>query len=374
MKYIKRDIEHIVNKNISFFERTNSKKPLLGIYVMGLNYMKAYKETSKTIPINRPLEPEDINISSLIRDIEDFVIMHEELGDDIFYSIQPFLYIPWMEAIAGCPIYVGSNSFYAKPFLKNLYEFDENDDLLENNKWFMKLLEIKKALIDYFSDNYPVSSSTHLRGPADLTSAALGQEQFCIDFYDNPEELKKIIDFYTDLFIKVAKIENEISSKSKFSGYVVNTFGIWTSKICQFFQDDALAFISPKLFKDFFLNSHLKIDAGFNSTFYHLHPVSMFMVDELIKYPNLKIIEINREPETIGPDMEKLVAAFRKIQDNQKSIYIHFTDISFNFALLEKELNIIKNNLSTNGMCVNICVGDLGDGLKKMDLMRKVFE
>ena len=41
---------------------------------------------------------------------------------------------------------------------------------------------------------------------------------------------------------------------------------------------------------------------------------------------------------------------------------------------LEKELNIIKNNLSNNGMCVNICVKDVDDGLKKMKLLRKVFK
>ena len=95
---------------------------------------------------------------------------------------------------------------------------------------------------------------------------------------------------------------------------------------------------------------------------------------QLINYPNLKIIEINREPEAIGSDMEKLVSAFRKIQDSQKSIYIHFTDINFELALLEKELNIIKNSLSINGMCVNICVRDMEDGKKKIELLRKVFE
>ena len=69
MKYIKRNIWEIINKNISFFERSNSKKPLFGININGQDHMKEYKETSKKIPKDRSLEPEDITISNQIYEV-----------------------------------------------------------------------------------------------------------------------------------------------------------------------------------------------------------------------------------------------------------------------------------------------------------------
>ena len=374
MKDTQRNLSEIVNRNKAFFNRTNSERPLLGIYILGLDFMQAYKETSKNIPRDRQVKPDDIVTEALIKDIDNFIDLHEEFEDDIFYSVQPYLFIPWMEAITGCPIYAGKDSFYAKPFLKSIKEFSEEVDLSGNNIWLNKLLEIKKALVDHLGDSYPICSSTHLRGPADMVSAAIGQTQFCLEFYDNPEELKKMSRVFTDVFIKVAEMENKISAGSKFGGYVVNTFGIWTEKVCQFFQDDAVAFISPKIFREFFLDDHLRIDSSFSSTFYHLHPISMFMIDELVNYPKLKIVEINREPEVIGPSMEEMVPSFKKLQDSNKSIFVHFAYPDLDLDLLEKELNITKNNLSNNGMCVNICVKDVDDGLKKMKLLRKVFK
>ena len=50
MKDTRRNLSEIVNRNKAFFNRTNSERPLLGIYILGLDFMQAYKETSKNIP------------------------------------------------------------------------------------------------------------------------------------------------------------------------------------------------------------------------------------------------------------------------------------------------------------------------------------
>ena len=366
-----KDINGIFGRNKAFVERTKVNRPLYGIHVLGSKYMKEYSETYKNIPHDREVEPEDIVIDDFLKDMDTFISKQEEVGGDLFYPAVPCMYIPWMEAIVGCPIFAGKDSFYAEPFINSWDDFNGEIDLSSNNKWFLKLIETKTALVEHLGSSYPIGSSTHLRGPIDMMSAAIGQSKFCLEMYDNPEKIKNLSRIYTDIFIRTAKRVNSIASKSKFEGYVVNNYGVWTPYICQYFQDDALAFMSPKLYREFILKDHLKIDSSFDSTFFHVHPISLFIIDELVKFPNLDVIEVNREP--MGPSVEELLPTFKKIQENNKSLLLNFTTVSFSLELLEKEVKIACSNLSSEGLCIYISVKDVEDGNRKMDLLRKIL-
>lgn len=358
--------------NKDFVKRKNTQRPLYGLHILGTNYMKEYGATYKNIPLDMELDPDDIILEAFLEDMANFIDKQEEAGGDLFYPVVPYLYVPWLEAIIGCPIYAGKDSFYAEPFIKNWQDLRWEIDLSPGNRWYRKLLELKKALVDSFGDNYPPGSSTHLRGPIDMVSAATGQSKFCLELYDNPGSIKKFADLCTDIFIEVARNVNEIASKARFKGYVVNNYGVWTPCVCQYFQDDALAFISPDFYKDIFLKEHLKIDKSFTSTFFHVHPISLFIIDYLIKFSNLDVIEINREP--MGPSVEELLPAFKKIQKAGKSLLINFTTVGFSPDMIEKEVLAIKDNLSPAGLCIYICVKDISDGKIKLDILKKIFK
>ena len=371
-KLLKNDnLKNRLNRNKDFIERNDTDCPLYGVHILGNNYMMAYKETCKNIPRDRKIEPEDISTRDFLIDIDNFIQMQEQAGGDLFYPVVPYFYLPWMEAIIGCSIYLGRDSFYAEPFIKSWQEFNWEIDLSCNNRWYSKLIELKESLVEHIGDRYPIGSSTHLRGPIDMTSAAIGQTKFCLELYDNPEKIKKLAGLCTDTFIKVAKKENELAEKSKFGGYIVNNYGVWTPYVCQYYQDDALAFISPKIYKDFFLEEHLKIDSNFNSNFFHVHPISSFVVDNLIEFPNLDVIEINREP--MGPSVEELLPIFKKIQKAGKSLLINFTTVSFNLDLIEKETTILRDNLSEVGLCIYISIKDVSDGKRKLNLLKRIL-
>lgn len=368
---MKRDIKEILNRNQAFVERKEVDRPLYGAFILGNEYMKEYKETFKSIPHEREVKPEDIITEDFLKDIGGIIELSEETGGDLFYPAVPYFFIPWMEAIIGCHIFAGRDSFYAKPFIDSLDNFDGEVDLSSDNKWLSKLLEMKTALLNYLDGSYPMGSSTHLRGPIDMVSAAIGQSRFCLELYDNPEKIKKLSSSYTETFINVAKMENEIASKSKFKGYVVNNYGVWTPYVCQYYQDDALAFISPQIYKDFFLKEYARIDSSFKSSLFHVHPISLFIVDELLKLPNLDIIEINREP--MGPSVGELLPTFKKIQENNKSLLINFTSVNFDLELLEREVRLAAGSLSKRGLCIYVCVKDKDDGIKKMDLAKRII-
>ena len=368
---ITREFSSVLKRNITFIEKQQTDKPLYGINIAGSNYMKKYKNTYKNIPYNRSVEPDDIVIDDFLKDLENIILSHEKVGGDLFYPAVPFPFIPWMEAIIGCTIYAGKDSMFAKPFLKNWDAYNWNIDLSNSNKWLLKLLELQESILSLLDDGYPIGSSTHLRGPIDMVSSAIGQTEFCLELYDNSKKVREFSQLCTGAFTDVAKKLNAIASKSKFNGYTLNGYGIWSPYVCQYYQDDALAFISPKIYKDFFLIEHLKIDSSFNSTFFHVHPISSFIIDYLIEFPNLDIIEVNREP--MGPSIEEMMPMFKKIQEANKSLLINFTTVDFSIELIEEETRLLKNNLKLGNLCIYICVKDIEDGQRKLKLLNDLF-
>ena len=377
MIIIKRNFEKIISSHKSYINLENVDKPLLCIFILGTDYAAKYKEIFKNIPKNIEIKPEDLPpLNDYIKDVEDNILRHEVVGEDFFYSVAPFIpFIPWMEAITGCPIYASKDSFYTRPFIKNWDDFNWEIDLSENNKWLSKLLKMTEGLTKKFGDKYPITSSTHLRGPADMMTAALGPNNLPLEMYDNPEKIKKLSRMYTEVFITVAKKLNEITSKAKFEGYVTPIYGIWTKDICQYYQDDSASILSPKFYKEFILNNELNIDKSFLSTIYSVHGDNMKVVDELINFPNLKIIQTHREISVeLNPTMKEMIPIFKKIQKHKKALIINFTDIDLSIDLIEEETELVCKELSYNGLCIFICVKDIEDGAAKSEVVKRVFK
>lgn len=370
---ITQDRDELYYRNKAFLHREEVDRPLFGAHIWDRQFKKIYKETNNTIPQNGEVKPSDIVTKFFIKDIDRIILMHEKIGGDLLWPVVPYVFIPWMEAIIGCQIFSVETSFYTKPFINTWDDFYNDVDISENNKWLSKLVELQLALVEHLGNRYPSSSSTHLRGPVDMMSAALGQTRLPIELYDNPDKIKEMSSIYSEVFIDVAQIQNKIASESKFGGYTVNGYGVWSPHICQYFQDDAMAFLSPKFYKDFVLENHIKIINNFDSTFYHLHPISLFIIDELIKMEKLDIIEVNREPEIIGPSISELLPTFKKIQDHGKSLLINFTQGAVGLKLFEEEVKIICENLSYKGLCIYIMADDTEDGIAKMNIVRRVI-
>ena len=368
---IKRKIKDRAYRHEAFIEKKEVDRPLLGIHVTGVEHLKAFKWTFKNLPTDRELRPDDIVIKDVIKDIDDFIIKSEKINGDLFYPSALLYYIPWVSAIIGCPIILVRDSLYAKPFIKSWANLKNNVDLTENNKWLSKLIQIKTELINHFDKSYPIGNSVHIIGPADILSSALGQMRFCLELYDNPKKMKKFSDIYMNAQLEVVKILNRITSNLKFGGFLVNIYGLYTKKICQSFQDDSLALLSPKLFKKFILDEFLKINRTFNSTIIHIHPTSLFIVDEILKFDNLKIIQVNRELN--GPDIKELLPVFLKIQEHGKSLLIDFKDVDFEADLIFREIKEACKILSHKGLGFCIYAKDVKDGANKLESVKKAF-
>ena len=135
MVQIKGDLAGMAKRHKDFIERKPVKRPLYSVTVMGRGYAAVYDKTFSKIPKGVAIKPEDIDMQSYIKDVEKLLGWHEEAGFDMFYPITPYFFIPWIEAIIGCPIFAGRDSFYAEPLLKSWDEMPEKIDLSAKNKW-----------------------------------------------------------------------------------------------------------------------------------------------------------------------------------------------------------------------------------------------
>ena len=99
-----------VQRHRAFWNRQAADRPLLGIDI-GFWLKQRYPRTAEKMPEGL-IAPDDIPIDAFLKDCDDRYQQQLNRGDYPFVSA-PFVAIPWLEAIAGCPIHF-SNTFNAQ--------------------------------------------------------------------------------------------------------------------------------------------------------------------------------------------------------------------------------------------------------------------
>jgi len=354
-----RNYGEIIQRNVAFVNREPVERPLFGIWVGSYIPSQLYKKAAKSFSSkNKPITPEAIDPKDFLADIDRLFLEHEQIGDDLIWSATPLIGFPWMEAIVGCPVYASSDSLWTVPYINNWEKLDEINFSPEN-KWFQKILEFKEVFAEHSQERYPISTSpSPIRGPGDMMGAALGQQRLCLELYDNPEKIKKLASIYTDIWIRVNKLQMEKTPRFQ-DGYVVAFYNIWTPDFCQYNQEDSLDYLSPKFFREILSENHIKIFNSFEYSLIHLHFHSLYCLRDLYKISNLKIIEINKD--LFGPSIFKLLPTLKEVKKH-KSLLI-WGDLT------KEEIRGLLNELSPHGLCIYPIVKDVEEGkalLKRM--------
>jgi hypothetical protein len=99
----------------AFLRRRPVDRPLLGCSV-GYYMHEAFPKLCASLPRGR-VEPEDILLDAFLEDCEGLLRLHSEIGDDYPFVGVPFLYLPWMEAIMGCPVRAAESAMSAEPLV-----------------------------------------------------------------------------------------------------------------------------------------------------------------------------------------------------------------------------------------------------------------
>ncbi|MFH1614818.1 MAG: hypothetical protein ABIG61_07025 [Planctomycetota bacterium] len=340
-------IEERIEVFRSYYNRKNNR-PLLGFFLGSEYPLHRYRAAGK-LPTNRPIVPEDVICRDYLTDYERLFTEYASVGGGFIWAASAFWGIPWLEAALGCEIWadIKTGSVYSVP----PDELDDDPDLIEfslSNKWIKKLVEFLVAITKHSQARYPLAT-TRMRGIADLLMALYGNEKFIYKMLEEPKKTGELCEKLTDFWVDFGKIQLE--HIPEFHGGVGSFYySIWAPKKSVWLQEDAAAFLNPKLYEEFILPCDKRIADTFEGCFIHLHPTGFYPYRQLLD-TSVTVLELHIDNG--GPSAQTLYPVYRDIL--AKNPLLIWGKISQN------ELDWVFKNLSPQGLAINVAV----EGLKE---------
>lgn len=329
-------------------------RPLLGCN-LGMFLDERYPRTAQSLP-DRPLEPDDLDEDAFLADCEDLYRRHVALGDDYPYTGCALKFVPWMEAIMGCPIKASLSSMWAEPCADSLADCRRR--LAPEGRWARKLLQMLQAVADDARGRYPVSA-TLMRGPADILSAMRGAAEFPLDVMDFPEEVKRTLDLCAEVWVEIEKAQLAIMPESE-RGYFDGDRGMrfWAPQKPIWLQEDAAALLSPRIYRGFLLPVDRRIAANFSASAFHIHGVTHWMTDDVLSAPKIDVVEIDFDDARTAEDVDRVFAACQRILAQKRLIAYRNYDEGF-WPWLDRAIAELRGG----SLSIQTSVRDLEEGI-----------
>jgi hypothetical protein len=138
-------------------------------------------------------------------------------------------------------------------------------------------------------------------------------------------------------------------------------YSLWAPEPITRLQEDALASLSPDIYRDFIKNIDERIGSHFGCAFMHLHSTSMMAMEDILDIPTLKCFEINNDVG--GPPLDTMLPYFQMTQKAKKSLLIRG-------SFTADEMRILMDNLAPEGLYLYIMISDR----KEMDILRPIVK
>ena len=290
---------------------------------------------------------QDMDLSPDMLDIERLVGDEYESGPlvvygDHFRTVAPYARVPWMEAILGAPIKatIQGGSMRASPVIQRWQEWDFGADHIDH-EWLDLLLTLTDMHVQRSGGSVAVTQ-TLMRGPSDLAEALLGPEFMVYSMVDHPQALQAFLETVTDVFITVLKAQLERIPTVE-SGYV-NPFGIWSPGTVVRTQCDASAFLSPRLYAEWYLPYDVRISEAVDCSVIHLHSSSLHTVDAILEQEHPDVIQATFETTPNGPSLAAMVPIFNKILESKPFI--------FEGPMTEDQVGYLFDACPQGGFCI----------------------
>ncbi len=342
-----------------WLERTNAR-PLVG-FTLGSYYpLRRYPNGVRRLPEGL-VQPGDLVVEDYLEDTERLFELHEQAGGDFVFSAAPFLGMPWIEASLGCGVVAdhGTGSTRSVP-PSLLTGHPRIPEFSEDNPWVAKMLEFIPALERQSGGRYPVGV-TLMRGVSDLLSALYGSEAFVLQMVDEPATIRDVVERLTNYWIAFGKCL--LRHLPRFhSGTGSFSYGLWCPGEMIWLQEDAVALLSPAMYRDLIYPADCRIAASFEHTVMHLHP-SRFIPSKLLVETQLAAIELHIDHD--GPRASKLEAHYRTILA-RKPLLI-WGDLTGD------DLDFVFGQLPHQGLAVNVVVESVEEARGIEDRVRSVI-
>lgn len=330
-----------VDRCRAFWQRQLTDRPLLATWVGSYQFTDLFRKGLASLP-EGIIQPGDLNPEYFRDDYEALFKQHCAASGDVPWAAFPLAVMPWAEAIAGCPIVHRGGNIWAEPWIENYEIFEENGGFTENIAWLEKLLEFTRWLVKLSAGRFPIAVSL-LRGPADLLAAMRGAQQGVLDLIDHPDSVQYLLNVVTEQWIEVAQAQlQEIPMFA--DGYGWNIQNLWSEEPGTWFQDDAIAFWSPSLYRRHVMQLEKQLSQSMLRTGCHLHSAAIFTVPELVKFEDLDVIEMNLD--VVGKSIQEMIPTFQNIlQSHRLYIWGQFS---------EGDLRLMRRELPCQGLALQL--------------------
>lgn len=314
--------ETLLPKHKAFLQLEPVDRPLLGAWVGGYYPAEQFPRGHSNWNIGQQLEPKDVCFDNFRDDYEALYNIHREVDDDFFYVGSAYWGIPWIEAILGCPIYVGQTSCWAASCPEFSYNMSSICLDIQANPWFQCLMQFTKDLLDFSDDRFPICPPL-LRGPGDAASAMKGPEAVVMALIENETWIGALLSHCAKIRLEVL-LQLQHIIPSWFGTYAAGGYPskLWATQTVSYYQDDFATLLNPSLFAEFLLPLVRMTNLLADIHFIHLHSSSLYMLDMLLKDDTFSVIEVNLDHPDTGPLLSQYLPALRRIQNAGRSLLL----------------------------------------------------
>jgi len=329
-----------------FWRRDAVKRPLVGFSFKSWLPLYEYKASSMW-PTDTYLTPDMVIPEDFLEDQEKLLAEGEIMDDDIFRGASAIQSLFWGDGILGCKMRILPGTVVAEPL--NL-EWAEIDKIVFDHEalWYKKYISFTETLVKRSAGRYPVSHGS-LNGPIDYAVSLRGHEQIVIDLMLDPDPAEALIKRMGSYFMDLT---NEAWKKIHHfhEGYYDAQYNLWApSSICRL-QEDAIAVLSPDLYRKYLKPVDEFICSNYGSPFIHLHATSMIVLDDMLEIPSLNCYEVNNDVG--GPPVSWLVPWLQKIQKAKKSLLVRG-------SFTPDEMRLLMDSLDPVGLYLYIMIKDM---------------
>lgn len=302
-------------------------------------------EMLEQVGIGEAVTPDDIHPEMYLPHIERWYQRESQLAGDVIQPYTPAFGIPWVEAIAGCPVAAHPGSLWAEPSLDS-YQNRPPFHLDPDDAWLRKLVEFTQVLVEFSAGRFPVALP-QMRGPLDTLAALRTPNQMSLDLIDVPDAIHKIMGELTDLWIGIAEAVLEVVPP--FWGGYSTRMKMWAPGKAITPQNDISTLISPKMYEEFVLPWDRKIFERFPYQSFHMHSTEHQHIDALLSLERLTAIQLTLEQAVGGPSLNIMLPAAERILAKKPLLLVPL-DI--------ETADLCLDTLPAQGLCVMIGIND----------------
>jgi hypothetical protein len=330
-----------------FWSREPVKRPLIGFSIKSWFPLDEFK-ASAAWPRHSYLKPDMVNPVDFLDDQEKLLSESDQIDDDILRGASPSQAVFWCCGTLGAQMIVLPGNVVAEDRSLSWEEIGKVWQDKESKPWFKKYLEFIDVLVKHSAGRYPVSHGT-LVGPLDYAVNLRGHEQTIIDLMMDPEPAYEVLERGCDFFIDITRAA--WSRIPPFNGgWFDAQYSLWSPGPIARMQEDALAVMSPDLYRRYIKPVDERMAKAFECSFMHLHSTSMYVLDQILEIEALRCLEINNDVG--GPPVADMLPYFMKVQNAGKSLFVRG-------SFSKDELKLLMDKLNPRGLYLYIMVQDI---------------